>query len=295
VASPNRSDAIGRRECDDGAVTARHLPPPVPVTVLRVYEPLEAFAADERATLAALADDPEAGRAAERAERLASWLALLRLRGGSSPSGPPGRGAVEVDRASGGDAGGAGVRTGDLVHARVLRAQGMVLLAPVLADAAGGPGPGAGAVTGPRSGRGTRDLDRRHTLVRAWDVPVAWLVLARPEDLTRSGGPGRYVLPMSRARVRAARALRTLRSGLGETEVTEEVEELARWLEQFHPRSWAELDARPVAALVDGEDGAEDVRLGLECLAAGDAAGVAAAYQRVSRRSHRLEQLSVSS
>jgi hypothetical protein len=100
---------------------------------------------------------------------------------------------------------------------------------------------------------------------------------------------------MSRARARAARALRALRAGLGDVDVTAEVEELGRWLEGFHPRSWVELDARPVAALVGGEDGAEDVRLGLESLTVGDAAGVAAAYQRVSKRSHRLEQLSVSS
>jgi hypothetical protein len=100
---------------------------------------------------------------------------------------------------------------------------------------------------------------------------------------------------MSRARARAARALRTLRTHLGEVDVTADAEGLARWLEGFHPRSWIEVDARPVAALVDGEDGAEDVRLGLESLTAGEATGVAAAYARLRRRSRRLEELSVSS
>ena len=136
---------------------------------------------------------------------------------------------------------------------------------------------------------------RRHGLVRAWELPLAWLAVVRPEDVTRSGGPGRYVLPMSRARARTARVLRTLRSGLGDVDVTADTEGLARWLEGFHPRSWVEVDARPVAALVGGEDGAEDIRLGLECLTAGDTAGLAAAYQRLRRRSRRLEEMSLSS
>jgi hypothetical protein len=255
-------------------VNTRRLPPPVPVTALRVYEPLQAFAAGHRAGLAARAADPQAGSAAEAVERAASWHRLL------------GRRAV-------------GVRNDAPVHARVLRADGVVLLAPVDVEAQQGPPAGTGDESGgwgvqARDGS-NRDLDRCHTLVRAWEIPSAWLTLVRTEDLTCSGGSGRYVLPMSRARARAARALRALRSGLGVVDLTLDVEVLARWLEQFHPRSWVELDTRPVAALVDGEDGAEDVRLGLESLTVGDVAGLAAAYQRVSRRSHRLEQLSVSS
>jgi hypothetical protein len=279
------------------------------VTALRVYEPLEAFAAGERPALAALAEDPDAGQDAEVAERRAAWRRLLgrpdapsgRGRSDDPPSAAPaggeqahgatdaadvgdagdvgaGRDAVEASPADAGR--GAAVRTGGRVHARVLRAEGLVLLSPVA------PATPDAAADDARPG---------HALVQAWELPVAWLTVVRSEDLTRSGGPGRYVLPMARARARAARALKTLRSGLGEVDVTAEVEELARWLEGFHPRSWIELDTRPVAALAGGEDGADDVRLGLESLTAGDAAGVAAAYQRVSKRSHRLEQLSVSS
>lgn len=248
------------------------------MTALRAYEPLEAFAPSERSALAALAADPSAGVDAEEAERAASWRRVLGWSAAlpPEPSGrPPGDrpGSPAGQQPSGPVA---GVRTDGLVHARVLRAQGAVLLAPVVVEP-------------------VAESERRHTLVRAWEIPSAWLTLVRAEDLTRSGGRGRYVLPISRARARAARALRALRSAVGDADVTLDVEVLARWLEQFHPRSWVELDARAVAALVDGEDGAEDVRLGLECLAAGDATGLAAAYQRVSRRSHRLEQLSVSS
>jgi hypothetical protein len=136
---------------------------------------------------------------------------------------------------------------------------------------------------------------RRHLLVRAWELPLAWLAVVRQEDVTRSDGPGRYLFPMARARARTARALRTFRSGLGEVDVTADAEGLARWLDGFHPGSWVEIDTRPVAALVGGEDGAEDIRLGLECLTVGDATGLAAAYQRIRRRSRRLEEMSLSS
>jgi hypothetical protein len=135
----------------------------------------------------------------------------------------------------------------------------------------------------------------QHVQLRAWELPPAWLALVRTEDLTRSGGPGRYVLPMARARARAARNLRTLRAALGTVDVTVEAEALARWLELFHPRSWLELDTRPVAALLDGDDGVDDVRWGLESLTVGDPSGAAAAYHRMRKRSHRLDQLSVSS
>jgi len=316
--------------CDDGPVTPRDLPPSVPVTALRVFEPLEAFPPAQRRPLTAFAADPAAGRRAEEVERRAAWRRLL---------GRPD-----------------GVRAGEVV-ARVLRVEGVVLVCPVSGEppgagrflpgvvtgpdayAAAGPDPdgaagtsgaggtGAAGVTpsaglapggtagtaagpapesggarpGPTSGGPTSGgapggvPPRRHTLVRSWELPVAWLAIVRREDLTASGGPARYVMPMSRARARAARALRTFRAHLGELDVTADAEGLARWLESFHPRSWVEIDARPVAALVGGDDGAEDVRLGLDSLTAGEAAAVAAAYQRLRRRSRRLEELSLSS
>jgi hypothetical protein len=290
-------------------VTRRDLPPSVPVTALRVFEPLEAFPAERRRSLARWAADPGAGPRAEEVERRAAWRRIL-----GRPDGVP----------------------GDAVVARVLRVEGTVLLCPVSGEPSGsggfpldpGPGPGPGpeparsgsggsgpvgyapatatAATsspvpgsdapGPTAHQGVAPVPpRRHVIVRAWELPVAWLAIVRPEDLTTSGGPARYVMPMARARARAARALRTLRAHLGELDVTADAEGLARWLEAFHPRSWVEIDARPVAALVDGEDGADDIRLGLDSLTVGEAAAVAAAYQRLRRRSRRLEELSVSS
>jgi hypothetical protein len=168
-----------------------------------------------------------------------------------------------VTGAGGGRADGAGARP----VARVLRRDGTVAACPVP--------PG----------------DR--ALVRAWQLPVAWLALVRPADRTPDG-PGRYVVPMGVCRDRAARALRTLLGALGEGGVAERVAETAQWLEGFDPRSWVELDARCVVALVDG-DGAEDVRMGLESLDDGDATGIAAAYRRIRRRDQLLRDLSRSS
>jgi hypothetical protein len=275
------------------------------VTSLRTFEPLEAFPPIQRRALAAYLADPRAGREADEVEQLAAWRRLL--------------GRTEAEPA---------------LHARVLRVDGAVLLCPLpaepstgafLADGLRPSGPGAsgdwggeaagesvgdlgrgrsvgeagalGAVEAPPAGGASNDSvpPRRHSLVRAWDLPVSWLAIVRKEDLTSSGGLGRYVLPMSRARARAARSLRTLRTHLGDLDVTADAEGLARWLEVFHPRSWVEVDARPVAALVGGDDGAEDVRLGLESLTAGDTVAVAAAYQRLRRRSRRLDEASVSS
>jgi hypothetical protein len=162
----------------------------------------------------------------------------------------------------------------------VLRAGGVVLICPV-----------AGRDIDDTRG-GTRPPRR---LVRAWALPEAWLVLVRAEDGERAGGGGRYVVAMSTARSRAARALRTLRLGVGETELTAEVEMLARWLESFHPRAWVEIDASGVVGLTGGEDGADDVQMGLECLATGDPTGAAASYHRLTNRQRLLDNLSRSS
>jgi len=130
-------------------------------------------------------------------------------------------------------------------------------------------------------------------LVRAWRLPVAWLALVQEADRV-VGQPGRYVVPIRLCRDRAAQTLRTLLGALGEGGIADRVAETAQWLEGFDPRSWVELDARSVVALLDG-DGAQDVRMGLEALEDGDATAVAAAYRRIRGRSQRLDDLSISS
>lgn len=273
------------------------LPPVVPSTTLRVYEPLEAFSVEDRPALEVLALRPGADEAADEAERTASWCGVLAGQGavvtqGGDGSEQPAAGWGDEDpaparrrrRASreAGPASGADARPAGPAYpaTRVLRAGGVLLVCPV---------GGAEEVGGP----GSRRPPRR--LVRAWTLPEAWLTLVRPEDGERAGGAGRYHVPMSTARSRAARALRTLRLGIGETELTAEVEIMARWLETFHPRSWVVLDASGIVPLTGGDDGAEDVRLGLECLASGDTTGAAASYHRLTTRQRLLDDLSRSS
>lgn len=125
------------------------------------------------------------------------------------------------------------------------------------------------------------------------------------EECERQRGTGaigaapslRYVAPMASARTRAARALRTLRASLGEqVAITGEVEEVARWLELFHPHALVELDYGGVAGLLGNvglasDDSLSDVQLGLASLAAGDATGAAAAHRRLSRRWGRVRAL----
>ncbi len=293
-------------------VTRRSLPRPVPATWLRVYEPLEAFPRGEREYWAAYAAHAGAGGLADEVEQSLSWRRLLAAgqtvdavalaeQGGdlaaligdlpALSTGRPGGGGAALPGpaegivSTGGEVGAPSGRPPEAPRpqdahrppegeaarapqARVLRRDGVPLLCPV-----------------PPNARG---------LVEAWQVPVAWVALARHEDLMEASEPGRYVIPMSRCRARAARTLKTLRNGLGEGTLTNEVAETGRWLESFHPRSCVELDSRSVVELV-GDDGAEDVRMGLEGLADGDAPTVAAAYRRIHRRAELLREIARSS
>lgn len=253
------------------------------MTCLRVYEPVEVFPAAQRARWAPNLRRDDANTLAEEAERRETWRRLVRTRlapaapatpAAPTPADDGADGEVEGGVVEGGvDAGmDNGADGGDLAaHARVLRIDGALLICPASIGDDAGP---------------------RRALVRAWDVPVPWLVLVSAADRTPDDCAGRYLVPMSGARARAARALRTLRAGLPGSAITAEVEVLARWLEGFHARSWLELDGRLVAALVGGDDGMDDVRMGLECLADADTAGVAAVYQRLRRRSRWLTDIS---
>jgi hypothetical protein len=280
--------------CDDWRVTSRRLPPVVPSTTLRVFEPLEAFPIAERPALEALALREGADRRADEVERTLSWRGVLTGRGA------PVAGIAEAQRGAAGAEPGqpaaamppaapptgrraADAATSGVVAVRVRRAAGVLLVCPV------------GDADDERAAAGPLDPRPPRRLVRAWALPEAWMALVRPEDGERAGGGGRYLVPMSTARSRAARALRTLRLGIGETELTAEVEILARWLEAFHPRAWVEVDASLLLPLTGGEDGADDVRMGLECLATGDPTGAAAAYHRLTTRQRLLDDRSRSS
>src|SRR3954463_13436662 len=105
-------------------------------------------------------------------------------------------------------------------------------------------------------------------LSETWAVPVPWLVLFEADERRlvlgerRSGavvGQGGltqtgldralvYLTAMSRARRRAARALHVAQRTLGDGPAIDSLDEIGRWLEEFHPHSLVELDyGRPVA------------------------------------------------
>jgi dihydroorotase-like cyclic amidohydrolase len=99
---------------------------------------------------------------------------------------------------------------------------------------------------------------------------------------------------MSRARRRTARALDVLRRTVDDGPVTSGVESLARWLEQFHPRSLVELDYGGLTHLLDDaelqqDESARDVAGALAALDQGDPAQAAAAYSRVMARAKALQ------
>ena len=152
---------------------------------------------------------------------------------------------------------------------------------------------------------------RLHVLTSPWQVPPRWFLLVDPDEREISlGAPGPagstrlvgrrlvYRTAMSRARRRAARALavarRTLDDGAAAGPVTRDVEQLGRWLEQFHPRSLVELDYGGLAHLLDDaelqqDESARDVAGALAALGDGDVAGAAAAYGRVTARARALQ------
>jgi hypothetical protein len=141
----------------------------------------------------------------------------------------------------------------------------------------------------------------------SWHVPLRWFVLVDPAERevelgNRTGGaPSRlvgrrlvYRTPMSRARRRVARALAVLRRTVEDGAVTAGVEELGRWLEEFHPRSLVELDYGGLVHLLDDaeltqDESARDVALALASLGEGDTDRAAAAYGRVTARMKALQ------
>jgi len=145
---------------------------------------------------------------------------------------------------------------------------------------------------------------RLHVLTSTWQVPLRWFVLVESDEReVHLGEPGStrvsgrrlvYRTPMSRARRRTARALDVLRRTVDDGQVTQGVEQMARWLELFHPRSLVELDYGGLAHLLDDaeltqDESARDVAAALAALDGGDPAAAAAAYGRVTARAKALQ------
>jgi hypothetical protein len=259
------------------------------VAQLRVYEPLAAFTGAEQ-------------------ERWRRYVA-----GGSAPGA--GAGALleraAVTRAL------VGLRLpadGEVDHAYVAAVDGVPVVCPwslrermaeaalgaaegvsaLLADALVPPALRAEAEAVVARRRATDAEPRTHVLSATWGVPVRWFALFADEERTLVLQPGvrtlTYRTEMSRARRRAARALSVLRRSLGEgVGVVDAVEGMARWLEEFHPRSLVELDYGGLVGLLDDETlradhSAADVAATLAALAAGDGTAAGRAYERVTAR-----------
>ena len=146
--------------------------------------------------------------------------------------------------------------------------------------------------------------ERLHIVTETWTVPLHWFVPFTPAERElvlpgSDGEPGRsltYRTPMVRARRRVALALRTLRRTLVEGPVVTGVEELGRWLEDFHPRSWLELDYAGLVHLqgldeLTQDQSARDVAQALRALEEDRTEEASEAYVRLVERWRRVAAL----
>ena len=106
----------------------------------------------------------------------------------------------------------------------------------------------------------------------------------------------RYRTPMAQARRRVARGYRVLREALDEGPMVSGVEEVGRWLEEFHPRSLVELDYGGLVHAIPEEGLAEDTSVqdvadGIAALREGDGAGAGRSYRAVTERWRRVQEL----
>ncbi|MFC7546406.1 hypothetical protein [Plantactinospora sp. GCM10030261] len=136
-------------------------------------------------------------------------------------------------------------------------------------------------------------VPRVHEQIATWGVPLRWFVFVAPEEREFTIEPGRrtlrYRTEISKARRRASRGLSVLRKSVGDAPITEAVEESARWLEEFHPRSMVELDYGGLVDLLPddtlaADDSPELVAEGLAGLSRGDAEAATAAYEKLVAR-----------
>ena len=249
---------------------------------LRVYEPLAAFEGDERRfwqeRLAAGAGlTREAAQAWEHRAGLAALCGVSPL---VLPDAAERALVTELD----------GVTLVCPLRTRVRAAEALLDFADTVHDdMLGAFVPGAGVVTAEKEldiWRSDHPDGRLHVQTSPWQVPVRWFLLVEPEERLllpgsavgplgiRTGRALVYRTAMSRARRRAARALAVLRRTVDDGSVTQAVEDLARWLEDFHPRSLVELDYGGLVHLSDdealsGDESARDVAEALAALAAG--------------------------
>ncbi|MEJ3743022.1 hypothetical protein WEI85_07030 [Actinomycetes bacterium KLBMP 9797] len=138
-----------------------------------------------------------------------------------------------------------------------------------------------------------RGVPRVHEQIATWGVPLRWFVFVDDAErelvLRRDRRALRYRTEISKARRRAHRGVSVLRKAVGDAPITEAVEEGARWLEEFHPRSVVELDYGGLVDLLpddalEADDSPKLVAAGLAGLSRGDAEGATEAYEKLVAR-----------
>jgi hypothetical protein len=134
-------------------------------------------------------------------------------------------------------------------------------------------------------------------LTATWSVPIHWFVPFAPGDREVRLDSAEMVLRtrMSAARRRVGRALRTLRRAVGDVTYVDDLQDVGRWLEDFHPRSWLELDYGGLGRLLgEGlatDTSVEEVAEALQALAEGDEPAATTAYRAVVDRWARVRAL----
>jgi hypothetical protein len=145
-----------------------------------------------------------------------------------------------------------------------------------------------------------RGMPRVHEQIATWGIPLRWFVFVDLSERELSLEPGfrslRYRTEISKARRRAHRAHSVLRKSLGSAPVTEAVEEGARWLEEFHPRSIVELDYGGLVELLPDETLREDdspglITAGLAALSRGEVDTASATYEQIVARWRKIQLL----
>jgi hypothetical protein len=279
-------------------VSLRRLPPYA--AYLRVYEPLKAFSRQERARLAARFGTATAGSGAERDRVLAAEQSAAMQRVTFSPQH-----VVPAEESD---------------EAYVLHTDGGLLFCPredrlrswvALAEFRGELPDHLLDHFVPAQLVGKADLDFAawrarnpgavpHILTSTWHIPARWFVIfvsdERMLQLTPESRSLLYRTSMANARRRAARALRAIQKAYDDGDVVESLEEIGRWLEEFHPHSVVELDYGGLVTLVDDatlreDDSPRDVALAVEALKQGDIERATDAYRRLAQRWEAVQAL----
>jgi hypothetical protein len=159
---------------------------------------------------------------------------------------------------------------------------------------------------------------RTYIQTSAWCVPLSWFVLFSPAERWLALGPGDetgvgasamasavrtliYATAMAQARRRLARSLTAVRRGLtgalGDSEdirrrslaITAELEDVGRWLEEFHPQSIVELDYGGLVNLLDddslrGDQSVAEIGAAVSGLAQDEPELAIAMYRRTAAR-----------